>query len=184
MTGSTRCAAIWAMHLAPHDEQKPRRLQLNATSLSWPQSPQRSRRKPWARMPHSRKASNSPLTNCGRSAPAAASACSKKMAACCCARRYSVVCSGRWRSQWSGAPSGALIPGLGRRPMACTRGSRGGVSDGLKPRAQPQSPCVPPTCVCSLLRGHLRGPLCSRDRPLRGDEFVTANVAEGSKAVA
>ena len=57
-----------------------------------------SRRKPWARMPHSRKASNSSLTNCGRSAPAADPACSKKVAACCCTRRYSVVCSGRWRS--------------------------------------------------------------------------------------
>jgi hypothetical protein len=32
---------------------------LKASSLSWPHSPQRSRRKPWARMPHSRKASNS-----------------------------------------------------------------------------------------------------------------------------
>jgi hypothetical protein len=31
-------------------------------------------------------------------------------------------------------------------------------SDDLKPRATPQSPCVPPTCVCLLLRGHLRGP--------------------------
>jgi len=50
------------MRLAPHDGQKPRRLQLKATSLSCPQSPQRSRRKPWARMPHSRKASNSSLT--------------------------------------------------------------------------------------------------------------------------
>ena len=30
----------------PHDGQNPRRLQLNATSLSWPQSPQRRRRKP------------------------------------------------------------------------------------------------------------------------------------------
>ena len=31
-------------------------------------------------------------------------------------------------------------------------------SDGLKPSAAPQSPCVPPTSVCPLLRGHLRGP--------------------------
>ena len=53
---------------------KPRRLQLKATSLSCPKSPQRSRRKPWTRMPHSRKASNSSFTNCGRLAPAAASA--------------------------------------------------------------------------------------------------------------
>jgi hypothetical protein len=35
--------------------------------LSWPQSPQRKRRKPWARMPHSRNASNSSFTNCGLS---------------------------------------------------------------------------------------------------------------------
>ena len=34
-----------------------RRLQLKASSLSCPQSPQRRRWKPWARMPHSRKAS-------------------------------------------------------------------------------------------------------------------------------
>jgi hypothetical protein len=31
--------------------QKPCRLQLNASSLSLPQSPQRGRWKPWARMP-------------------------------------------------------------------------------------------------------------------------------------
>ena len=30
-------------------------------------------------------------------------------------------------------------------------------SDGLKPRAVPQSPRVLPTCVCPLLRGHIRG---------------------------
>ena len=64
---------------APHEGQKPWRLQLKATSLSWPQSPQRKRRKPWARMPHSRKASNSSLTNCGRSAPAAASVWAREM---------------------------------------------------------------------------------------------------------
>ena len=54
-----------------------------------------ARRKPGARMPHSRKASNSSLTNGGRSAPAVASAWAMKVAACCCARRYGVVCSGR-----------------------------------------------------------------------------------------
>ena len=41
----------------------------------------RRRRKPWARMPQARKASNSSFTNCGRSARAAASACAKKVAA-------------------------------------------------------------------------------------------------------
>jgi len=53
-------------------------------------------------------------------------------------------------------------------------------SDGLKPRAAPQSPCVPPTCGCPLLREHLRGPRCLSDRLLRGDEFTAANVADGS----
>ncbi len=62
------------MRRAPHEGQKPRRLQLKASSLSWPQSAQRGGRKPWAKMPHSRKASNSSLTNCGRSVPTASSA--------------------------------------------------------------------------------------------------------------
>jgi hypothetical protein len=98
MTWSTRCAAVCDIRRAPHDGQNPRRLQLNASSLSWPQSPQRRRRKPWARMPHSRKASNSSLMNRGNSAPVLASVWAMKLAACCCTRRYSVVCSGRWRS--------------------------------------------------------------------------------------
>ena len=46
---SIRCAAVCAMRRAPHEGQKPRRLQMNAASLSWPQSPQRRRRKPCAR---------------------------------------------------------------------------------------------------------------------------------------
>ena len=119
---STGWAAVWAMRLAPQDGQKPRRLQLQATSLSWPQSLPRSRRKPWARMPRSTEASNSSFTNCGSSAPAAASACSKQVAACCCTKRYSVVCSGRWHSQRTGAPSGSR---QGCRLTACTRSSRG-----------------------------------------------------------
>jgi hypothetical protein len=52
----------------------------------------------------------------------AASACAKKVAECCCTRRYSVVCLGRCRSQWTGPPSGAR---RGCRSMACTRGSQG-----------------------------------------------------------
>ena len=98
MTWSTRCAAVCDMRRAPHDGQNPRRLQLKASNLSWPQSPQRRRRNPWARMPHSRKASNSSLTNCGSSLPVLASVWAMKLAACCCTRRYSVVCSGRCRS--------------------------------------------------------------------------------------
>ena len=65
MTWSTRYAADWAMRRAPQEGQNPLRLQLNATSLSWPLSPQCRRNKPCARMPHSRKASNSYLTNSG-----------------------------------------------------------------------------------------------------------------------
>jgi len=56
-------------------------------------------------------------------------------------------------------------------------------SDVLKPCAAPQSPCVPPTCGCPLLREHLRGPWCLCDRLLRGDEFTAANVADGSKGM-
>ena len=43
MTCSTRCVAFCAMGRAPHDGQNPRLLQLKATSLSCPQSPQRRR---------------------------------------------------------------------------------------------------------------------------------------------
>ncbi len=97
MTWSIRCAAVCGIRRAPHDGQKPRRFQLNASSLSWPHSPQRSLRKPRAWMPQSRKASNSSLMNRGNSAPVLASVWAMKLAACCCTRRYSVVCSGRWR---------------------------------------------------------------------------------------
>jgi hypothetical protein len=83
MTWSIRCAAVCDMRRAPHDGQKPRRLQLNASSLSWPHSSHRSLTKPWARMPHSRKASNSSLTNCGKAAPVPASVWAMKLAACC-----------------------------------------------------------------------------------------------------
>jgi hypothetical protein len=62
MTWSTRCAAVCSLRRAPHDGRKLRRLQLQATSLSRPQSPQRNLRKPCARMAHSRNASNSSLT--------------------------------------------------------------------------------------------------------------------------
>jgi len=55
-------------------------------------------------------------------------------------------------------------------------------SDVLKPRAAPQSPCLPPTSACPLLRGPLRGPRCLSDWLLRGDEFTAAYVADGSLA--
>jgi hypothetical protein len=40
----------------------------------------------------------SALMNRGNSTPVLASVWAMKWAACCCTRRYSVVCSGRWRS--------------------------------------------------------------------------------------
>ena len=85
----------------------PHRLQLKATSLSWPQSSQRSLssecglatlltphgrpasaglgalRKRCARMPHAKNVSNSSFTICGRSTPVAASVSAKKVSACC-----------------------------------------------------------------------------------------------------
>ena len=43
-----------SMRRAPQEGQKPRCLHENATSSSWLQRSQRTRQKPWARMPHSR----------------------------------------------------------------------------------------------------------------------------------
>ena len=73
MTWSTRWAAVCDIRRAPHERQNPRRLQLKANSLPWPHSPQRSLKKLWARMPHSRKASNSSLMKRGSSDPVLAS---------------------------------------------------------------------------------------------------------------
>ena len=42
------------------------------------------------------------------------------------------------------------------RWLAC-EAPKGVSPHGLKPRLTPQSPAVPPTCVCPVLRGHLRG---------------------------
>jgi len=55
----------------------------------------------------------SALMNRGNSAPVLASVWATKLAACCCTRRYSVVCSGRWRSwrsRWSWAGRAAQDP--------------------------------------------------------------------------
>ena len=52
-----------------------------------------------------------------------ASVWAMKLVACSCTRRYSAVCSRRWRSYRSGAPSCAH---WGCRPMACKMGSRRG----------------------------------------------------------
>ena len=50
-TQSTRRAAVSAMRRPPQDGQKPRPLQENGTRRSWPQTAQRTRRKPKARIP-------------------------------------------------------------------------------------------------------------------------------------
>lgn len=76
----------------------PSALAAESQQLSWPHAAQRSLRKPCARMPHSRTASNSSLMTWGGSAPVLASVCATRLAARCSTRQYSVVCSGRWRS--------------------------------------------------------------------------------------
>jgi hypothetical protein len=51
---SRRCAAASAMRRVLHEGQTPRPLQEKATKKSAPQLSQRTRAKPWARVPHSR----------------------------------------------------------------------------------------------------------------------------------
>lgn len=103
------------------------------------------------------------------SAPAVASACAKKVTACCCTKRYSVVCSGRWRSRWKGhlpAPAAAAGRWLAREaPEVLT-------SDGLKSRAASQSLRRLRTGVCPPLRGLRRG----RKRGAAG----AAHIRQGS----
>ena len=53
---------------------------------------------------------------------------------------------------------------------------------GLKPYPAPQPPRVPPTCVCPLLRDHLRKSRGLCERALQGGEFGAADVGSGSKA--
>ena len=123
MTWSTRCAVVCAFRRALHEGQKPRRLQLNTTSLLWPQppqSPQRSRRKPWARTAAFEE---------GVELFLARSAASRRRTRLRPGRRRSQraaapggtawSASGRWRSQLTGAPSGARCTSIARMPPAC-----------------------------------------------------------------
>jgi hypothetical protein len=89
-------------------------------------------------------------------------------------RQVGGACSGPGRRP---APAGAAGQWLAREAAEVVN------SDGLKPRATAQSPCVPLTWVCPLLRGYLRGPVCLCDRPLRGSGFKASYVADGSTAV-
>jgi hypothetical protein len=57
------------MRRVVQEGQKPRPLQEKATNISFPQEEQRTRAKPWARMPQARYRSNSEMTNPGRPAP-------------------------------------------------------------------------------------------------------------------
>jgi hypothetical protein len=69
---------------------------------------------------------------------------------------------------------------LGCRPMACTRGSRSG-EPARSQAVRRASIALSAACRgCPHLCGHLLGPRCSCDRPLRGDEFTAADVADGS----
>jgi hypothetical protein len=58
-TSSASNAALSVIRRAPQLGQKPRRLQLNATSFSARQFSQRARRNPCSKRPHFRYASNS-----------------------------------------------------------------------------------------------------------------------------
>lgn len=44
-----------------------------------------------------RSRANPAFVRRGSSKSVLASGCAMKLAACCCTRRYSVICSGRWR---------------------------------------------------------------------------------------
>lgn len=67
--------------------------------------------------------------------------CAMRLAACCSPRQYSVVCSGRSRSSWTGAPSGAR---WGSRP-SLHEGLPRKSPHGLKPRPALQSTQSVPT---------------------------------------
>jgi hypothetical protein len=82
-------------HPLSHRHMRDDVVQPKAGSWSWPHSPQCSRRKPGARMPHSRKASNPSSMKRGRSAPVLASVWAMKLAVGCRTRQYRAVCSGR-----------------------------------------------------------------------------------------
>ena len=136
MTWSTKCAAVCDIRRAPHGGQNPRRLQLKASSLSWPHSPQRSLRKSWVRMPRS------------RSWPRAAAPGGKAWSA-----RGGGVRSGAGRHP---APAGAAGRWLARwTPVGVSPHSR-------KPRFAPQSLLGLPADVCPPLPGFLFRCLCTR----------------------
>jgi hypothetical protein len=71
------------------------------------------------------------LMNRGNSAPVLAAVWAMKWAACCRTRRYSVVCSGRWRSWWSGRG------GAGRAAHAPSRAGRRWAFDTVGVRRSP-----------------------------------------------
>ena len=139
------------------------RLQLNVTSLSWPQSPQRRRRrrKPWARMPHSKNASNLSLMNCSRSAPAASSAWRRR------SWRAGEPGGTAWSARGRGARSGQGChpTPAGAAGQWLAHGAPAVMSPhALKPCAAPQSPCVPPADVAPAAVGLPTG-ACVRVRP-------------------
>jgi hypothetical protein len=68
-TSSTNSVALCVILLAPQLGQKPRRLQLNATSFSCLQSPHTTLKNPCSKRPHRKKSSNSRSTNLGKYLP-------------------------------------------------------------------------------------------------------------------
>jgi hypothetical protein len=90
MTWPTRRAAICDMPRTPHDGPNPRRLQLSASSLSYPHSLQESVGQDAALA----EGIDSSLMNRGRSALVLTSVWAMKLAVCCCTKLYRVVYSG------------------------------------------------------------------------------------------
>jgi len=86
---------------------------------------------------------------------------------------FSIQCRPPWRHP---APAGSAARWL-------ARWAPGVVSPhGLNSRAAPQSTRVSPAYMCPLRQGHLRGPQCMQDRPLRGGEFRATDIGSGSAA--
>ena len=115
------------------------------------------------------------------------------------AEYYVLAVSGQWHTMsighladppWFGGlassratqQAGQDFPGPERRRQGTSGAAtpRPRFSDSLDSHAAHQMPCMPPTCVCLLLRGQLGGAMYGHARPLRGDEFRTTCVAEGS----
>jgi len=127
---------------------------------------QRRRRKPGARMPHSRNTSNSSLTNCGRLAPVVSSVWAKKLG------RAAAPVGTAWSAQVGGARS---APGRhrsapcwsGRRWFARAWHGESGVVQLLRARAPAHPPSGGHPCPEPWRRPRSRAARSARPRAAR-----------------